>query len=103
MQVVYYKLFDLLKERGILQKDLQQKANLPSSTMGKLRHNESMTTTTIGRICDYLHVTPDKIMEWIPDDEIGKIDAERQKLEEEISELQAQLKDRQAKLKKYNR
>ena len=52
---------------------------------------------TINRICEYLHVQPGEIMEWIPNDEYEKRqnekqNAEKQAIEAQIAELQAKLK-----------
>ena len=47
---------------------------------------------TINRICEYLHVQPSEIMEWIPDVEYNKANEEKQAIEAQIAELQAKLK-----------
>ena len=46
----------------------------------------------INKVCEYLHVQPSEIMEWIPDSEYEKQNAEKQAIEAQIAELQAKLK-----------
>jgi DNA-binding Xre family transcriptional regulator len=92
MQVVYHKLFELLKEKKIMQKTFGSDLNINGGTMQKLRHNESVTTATIGKICEYLQCQPNDIMEVIYDADIAKANAERLEVEKQIAELQAKLK-----------
>ena len=97
MQVVYYKLFDKLKSEGIVQKEFIQDLSIGGSIMHKLRHNENVTTETIGKICEYLNCQPNDIMEVIPDENISKKYEEKRKakanVEAQIAELQAKLKN----------
>ena len=51
-----------------------------------------MNTDIINKVCEYLHVQPSEIMEWIPDSEYEKANAEKQAIEAQIAELQAKLK-----------
>lgn len=51
-----------------------------------------MSTDTLNKVCEYLHVQPSEIMEWIPDVEYEKINAEKLVIEAQIAELQAKLK-----------
>lgn len=86
MKVVYYKLFDILKDRNIMQKTLIEDINLSGSIMQKIRRNENVTTETIGKICEYLRVQPSDVMEIIYDDDIENIRKQR-----EIAELERKL------------
>lgn len=67
MQVSYRKLFEKIKERGITQKDFKQLVGIGGTTFNKLLNNDSITTNTICRICDYFSCMPEDIMEFIPD------------------------------------
>ena len=51
-----------------------------------------MNTDIINKVCEYLHVQPSDIMEWIPDEEYQKANAEKIAIEAQIAELQAKLK-----------
>lgn len=60
----YYRLFDLLARRGMKRTDLY--AVLTPPTVAKLSKGESVTTTIIERICEFLDCQPGDIMEYIP-------------------------------------
>lgn len=62
--------------------------NMPA----KFSKNKPMNTDIINKVCEYLHVQPSEIMEWIPDTEYNKSIEEKAKLEAQIAELQAKLK-----------
>lgn len=93
MQVVYNKLFDLLKEKGIIMKTFRNDTKLGGSIITRLQHNEPITTDTIAKICVYLKCQPNDIMEIKLDgneatyEDIRKLEVERQ-----IAELQEKLK-----------
>ena len=97
MKVEFNRLFEKLKSENITQKAFKENAKISSTTLVKMLHNESITTETICRICDYFHCMPDEIMEFIPDaDYEDKRKAKQQakaELEDQIAELQAKLKD----------
>lgn len=59
----------------------------------KMLHNESVTTDSICRICDFFKCMPEEIMEWIPDAEYNANTKKREELEAQIAELQAKLKN----------
>lgn len=92
MQVVYYKLFDLLKERGIMQKTISGDLKISGAVMQNLRHNKGVTTETIGKICEYLQCQPSDIMEVIYDTDVIKKQKEKAEIQAYIAELQEQLK-----------
>lgn len=64
--------------------------------MQKLINNDSITTNTICRICDYFRCMPDEIMEFIPEEnypeDIKAKQQAKQTIEAQIAELQAKLK-----------
>ena len=92
MKVSYNKLFTKIKSEQLTQKVFRENANISGATMQKLLHGQSVTTEIICRICDYFNCMPDEIMEWIPDAEYEKANAEKQAIEKQIAELQAKLK-----------
>jgi DNA-binding Xre family transcriptional regulator len=75
-----------------MQKNIGSDLKINGGTMQKLRHNEPVTTETIGKICEYLRCQPNDIMEVIYDDDVLKANAERLEVERQIAELQAKLK-----------
>ena len=90
--IVYNKLGDYLKSQNMKYIDLQNALGLSPSMTAKFTKNRIISTDTLNRICEYLHVQPSEIMEWIPDSEYEAKNAEKAKLEAQIAELQAKLK-----------
>lgn len=89
--IVYTKLGILLKQRKMSWSDLR-KAGLSQNMPTRFSKNENINGDTLNKICEYLHVQPSEIMEWIPDEEYNKANAEKQAIEAQIAELQAKLK-----------
>ena len=58
----------------------------------KFTKNRTVSTDTINKVCEYLKVQPSEIMEWIPDADYEKTNAEKLAIEAQIAELQAKLK-----------
>ena len=90
--IVYDKLGDYLKSQNMKYIDLQNALGISPSMTAKFTKNRIISTDTLNRICEYLHVQPSEIMEWIPDSEYEKQNAEKQAIEAQIAELQAKLK-----------
>lgn len=96
MKIDYSKLFIKLKANNLTQKEFKARANISGGTMQKLINNDSITTNTICRICDYFRCMPDEIMEFIPEEnypeDIKAKQQAKQAIEAQIAELQAKLK-----------
>ena len=90
--IVYDKLGDYLKSQNMKYIDLQRELALSPSMTAKFTKNRTISTDTLNKVCEYLHVQPSEIMEWIPDVEYEKQNAEKQAIEAQIAELQAKLK-----------
>lgn len=90
--IVYDKLGDYLKSKNMKYIDLQNALGLSPSMTAKFTKNRIISTDTLNKVCEYLHVQPSEIMEWIPDADYEKQNAEKQALEAQIAELQAKLK-----------
>lgn len=90
--IVYYKLDALLKERNITKTKLCKDTGISTNIVSKISKNETLKTDTLNRICEYLKVQPSEIMEWIPDADYEKQNAEKLAIEAQIAELQAKLK-----------
>ena len=89
--IVYTKLGLLLQQRKMSWSDLR-KAGLSQNMPTRFSKNENINGDTINKVCEYLHVQPSEIMEWIPDAEYQKANAEKIAIEAQIAELQAKLK-----------
>ena len=90
--IVYTKLGLLLQERKMSWSDLR-KAGLSQNMPTRFSKNENINGDTLNKVCEYLHVQPSEIMEWIPDAEYNKANEEKAKIEAQIAELQAKLKE----------
>ena len=90
--IVYDKLGDYLKSQNMKYIDLQNALSLSPSMTAKFTKNRTISTDTLNKVCEYLQVQPSEIMEWIPDAEYEKQNAEKQAIEAQIAELQAKLK-----------
>lgn len=89
--IIYSKLATILKERNMQWKSLCD-AGISINMPAKFSKNKPMNTDIINKVCEYLHVQPSEIMEWIPDAEYNKSIEEKAKIEAQIAELQAKLK-----------
>ena len=90
MKVEFNRLFEKIKSEGLTQKQFKENAGISGGTMGKLINNDSVTTNTICKICDYFHCMPDSFMKWIPDSDYIDRQNKKAELEAKIAELQAQ-------------
>lgn len=94
--IVYNKLANILQKRNMQWKDLCN-GGLSINTPAKFSHNRTMNTDNINKVCEYLKVQPSEIMEWIPDEEYNKANAEIASIEAQIAELEAKKKQLQSK------
>lgn len=95
--IVYDKLGDYLKSKNMKYIDLQRELALSPSMTAKFTKNRTMSTDTLNKVCEYLHVQPSDIMEWIPDAEYNKANEEIASIEQQIAELEAKKKQLQGK------
>lgn len=88
--IIYNKLGDYLKSKDMKYIDLQRELQLSPSMTAKFTKNRTMSTDTLNKVCEYLQVQPSEIMEWIPDAEYEKANAELTAIDAQIAELMAQ-------------
>ena len=81
MTISYNRLWKLLVDRKMSKADLRKIAGIAPNTMTKLRRDQEVTLTVLGRICDVLNVNIGDIMEFLPEisqnDISGNYDAEK--------------------------
>ena len=81
MTISHNRLRKLLVDRKMSKADLRKIAGIAPNTMTKLRRDQEVTLTVLGRICDVLNVNIGDIMEFLPDisqnDTSGNYDAEK--------------------------
>ena len=63
MHISYKKLWKLLIDRDMRNKDLCEIAGISSASMAKLGKNENINTSILVRICEALHCDTSDIME----------------------------------------
>lgn len=62
MTISYNRLRKLLVDRKMSKADLRKIAGIAPNTMTKLRRDQEVTLTVLGRICDVLNVNIGDIM-----------------------------------------
>ena len=67
MAVSYNKLWKLLIDKKMSQAELRRAADIAPNTMTKLRRDEPVSLSVLGRACDILECDIGDIMEFIPD------------------------------------
>lgn len=76
MAIKYYKLYDILKRKGLKTKDLIKTPENPEgilspATMAKLSKGDYVNTQTIDKLCEYFDLQPGDIMEFVREDSEG--------------------------------
>ena len=69
MAVSYKKLFKLLIDRDMKNKELKELSGIGNSTMTKLANNENVTVEVMAKICNALNCSMDDVIEILPDRE----------------------------------
>lgn len=67
MAVSYNKLWKLLVDKKMSKADLRKAANIAPNTMTKLRRDEEVSLSILGRICSVLGVNIGEIMDFVDD------------------------------------
>lgn len=62
--IVYYKFYDFIKRKNIKIKDIISKTGISSATLANMGSNKSVTTETIGKLCEFLKCQPSDLMEY---------------------------------------
>lgn len=65
MAVSYERLWELLIDRKISKADLRKASGIVLNTMTKLRRNEEVTLTVLGKICKVLEDDYGDIIEYV--------------------------------------
>ena len=65
--ISYEPLWRTMRERGATTYTLQVKGEISSSTIRRLKANESVSTNTLEALCKILNCTVNDILEYLPD------------------------------------
>ena len=66
--ISYVRLWETMKKRGTTTYTLQVKGNISSSTIRRLKANESVSTNTLDALCRILQCTLPDIIEYQADE-----------------------------------
>lgn len=66
--IIYDKLWDVMKEKGISTYQLREKCGIDSKTVRRLRANDNTETKTLNKLCAVLECRLEDIAEYVPDD-----------------------------------
>lgn len=67
--ISYDPLWETMEERGATTYTLQVKGEISSSTIRRLKANESVSTNTLDALCKILNCTLNDIIEYLPDEQ----------------------------------
>ena len=67
MSVSYKKLWKLLIDKDMLNKDLRTMIGVSTTTMSRLSKDENVSTEILSKICAALNCDVGDIMEFVPD------------------------------------
>ena len=65
--IVFDKLWDIMKEKGVSTYYLREKGGIDSKTVRRLRANENMETKTLNKLCNALECDLSDIMSYSKD------------------------------------
>ena len=65
--ITYERLWRLLSERKMSKYSLVSYGGIPASTITSLRHNKSVTISTIDKICNVIGCRPEDILDYTPE------------------------------------
>lgn len=66
--IIFDKLWDVMKEKGVSTYQLREKCGIDSKTVRRLRANDNMETKTLNKLCAVLDCRLEDIAEYIPDE-----------------------------------
>lgn len=70
----YTKLWILLESKGMKKTDLTKNKVISPATLAKLGKNETITSDTIEKLCEFLNCQPSDIMEYISDKQLQQVE-----------------------------
>jgi len=73
--ISYKPFFDTLIRRDLTVYAMIYKHGIPSNTLHRMKHGKAITTTTLDELCSILECPVSDILEYIPDDRMGKEDS----------------------------
>ena len=65
--IVFDKLWDVLKQKGVSTYTLREKCGIDSKTIRRLKANENIETKTLNKICSALDCKLEDVAEFVND------------------------------------
>ena len=65
--IIFNKLWDTLKKKGVSTYKLREDCGIDSKTVRRLKANDNIETKTLSKLCAALDCKIEDIMEYIPD------------------------------------
>lgn len=65
--IVYDKLWETMKKKGVTTYTLREKSGIDSKTVRRLKANENMETKTLNKLCSVLDCRLEDIAEYVRD------------------------------------
>ncbi|MBD5140238.1 MAG: helix-turn-helix transcriptional regulator [Ruminococcus sp.] len=69
MPIVYGKLLNLMKQKGITSYTIRKNNIIGQATLTKIKNGGDIDTRTIAKFCELLDCQPGDILEYVPDKE----------------------------------
>lgn len=66
--IVFDKLWNVMREKGVTTYLLREKCGIDSKTIRRLRANDNMETKTLNKLCSALDCQLEDIAEHVPDE-----------------------------------
>lgn len=66
MPIVYGKLLNLMKQKGITSYTIRQNNIIGQATLTKIKNGGDIDTRTIAKFCELLDCQPGDILEYVP-------------------------------------
>ena len=67
--IVFNKLWDVMKDKGVSTYRLREKCSVDSKTIRRLKSNMNVETVTLNKLCKVLNCRLEDIAEYVPDEE----------------------------------
>lgn len=65
--IIFNKLWDTLKKKGVSTYKLREDCGIDSKTVRRLKANDNIETKTLSKLCAALDCKIEDIMEYVPD------------------------------------
>lgn len=74
MPIIYNKLLDRMKEKGLTSYTIKKNNIIGQATLKKIKDGGDIDTRSIAKLCDALDCQPGDILEYVPDEQDEKND-----------------------------